>query len=82
MPLEERAQICAVMTDRRPSMGAEDFADYPTSVPGCIMSLGVRSPQKKIIPRHTSTFNLDVKALLLGVRLFTQILLAWPTQTP
>jgi metal-dependent amidase/aminoacylase/carboxypeptidase family protein len=63
-------------------MGAEDFADYPTSVPGCIMLLGVRSPQKKIIPRHTSTFNLDVKALLLGVRLFTQILLAWPTQTP
>jgi metal-dependent amidase/aminoacylase/carboxypeptidase family protein len=63
-------------------MEAKDFADYPTSVSGCIMLLGVRSPRKKITPRHTSTFNLDEKALLLGVRLFIQILLAWPTQTP
>jgi metal-dependent amidase/aminoacylase/carboxypeptidase family protein len=60
-------------------MGAEDFADYP--VPGCMMLLGVKSPRKKITPLHTSTFNLDEKALLLGVRLFTQILLEWPLQT-
>jgi len=32
----------------------------------------------QITSRHTSTFNLDEKALLLGVRLFIQILLAWP----
>jgi amidohydrolase len=67
-----------VKTDRRPSMGAEDFADYP--VPACMMLLGVKSPRKKITPLHTSTFNLDEKALLLGVRLFTQILLEWPVQ--
>jgi amidohydrolase len=66
---------CAV-TDRRPGMGAEDFADY--TVPGCMMSLGVRSHRKIITPLHTSTFNLDEKALLLGVRLFAQILLEWP----
>jgi amidohydrolase len=65
-----------VVTDRRPSMGAEDFADYP--VPKCMMSLGVRSPGKKITPLHTSTFNLDEKALLLGVQLFARILLEWP----
>jgi len=65
-----------VETDRRPSMGAEDFANYP--VPGCMMLLGVKSPQKKITPLHTSTFNLDEKALLLGVRLFSQIILEWP----
>jgi amidohydrolase len=65
-----------VQTDRRPSMGAEDFADYP--VPACMMLLGVKSPRKKITPLHTSTFNIDEKALLLGVRLFTQILLEWP----
>jgi amidohydrolase len=64
-----------VATDRRPSMGAEDFADYP--VPACMMLLGVRSPGKKTTPLHTSTFNLDEKALLLGVRLFTQILCDW-----
>jgi len=65
-----------IVTDRRPSMGAEDFADYP--VPACMMSLGVKSPRQKVTPLHTSTFNLDEKALLLGVRLFTKILLQWP----
>jgi amidohydrolase len=65
-----------VQTDRRPSMGAEDFANYP--VPRCMMLLGVKSPRKKLTPLHTSTFNLDEKALLVGVRLFTRILLEWP----
>ncbi len=65
-----------VETDRRPSMGAEDFADYP--VPACMMLLGVKSSGKKVTPLHTSTFNLDEKALLLGVRLFTHILREWP----
>ena len=69
-----------VVTERKPSMGAEDFADYP--VPACMMLLGVKSPRKKITPLHTSTFNLDENALLVGVRLFVQILLAWPVQTP
>jgi amidohydrolase len=65
-----------VQTNRRPSLGAEDFANYP--VPACMMLLGVKSPRKKITPLHTSTFNLDEKALLVGARLFTQILLNWP----
>ena len=65
-----------VQTGRRPSMGAEDFADYP--VPACMMSLGVKSPSGKITQLHTNTFNLDEKALLLGVRLFSKILLEWP----
>jgi amidohydrolase len=57
-----------VVTDRRPSMGAEDFADY--TVPGCMMLLGVKSPREKITPLHTSTFNLDEKALLWGSSTF------------
>ena len=69
-----------VVTSRQPNLGAEDFADYLTSVPGCMMLLGVKSPRKKITPLHTSTFNLDERALLLGVRLFTRILLEWPVQ--
>jgi amidohydrolase len=39
-----------VLTDRRPGMGAEDFADYLTSVPGCMMLMGVKSPRKKNHP--------------------------------
>jgi len=67
-----------VVTDRKPGLGAEDFADYLTAVPGCMMLLGVRSPRAKITPLHTTKFNLDERALLTGVRLFTQILLEWP----
>jgi amidohydrolase len=65
-----------VQTNRRPSMGAEDFANYP--VPACMMLLGVKAPGKKITPLHTSTFDIDEKALLLGVRLFAKILVEWP----
>ena len=68
-----------VVTNRQPSLGAEDFADYLNSVSGCMMFIGVKSPGKKITPLHTSTFNLDEKVLLLGVRIFAQILLTWPT---
>ncbi len=57
-------------------MGTEDFADY--TVPKCMMLIGVKSPRTKTTPLHTSTFNLDEKALVLGVRLFTWILLDWP----
>ena len=65
-----------VETNRRPSLGAEDFANYP--VPACMMLLGVKSPGKKITPLHTSTFNIDERALLVGARLLSQILVEWP----
>jgi amidohydrolase len=64
-----------VVTERRPSLGAEDFADYLGSVPGCMMLLGTRSPGKKVTPLHTSTFDIDEKALAIGTRLLTHALL-------
>ena len=67
-----------VLTNRGPGLGAEDFADYLTVVPGCMMYIGVKSARKKVTPLHTSTFNLDERVLPLGVRVLAQILLAWP----
>jgi amidohydrolase len=64
-----------VVTERRPSLGAEDFADYLGEVPGCMMLLGVNRPGRKVTPLHTSTFDIDEKALLIGVRLMTRALL-------
>ncbi len=66
-----------VITESRPSMGAEDFADYLTKVPGCMMRLGVRRKRKKITPLHTPTFDIDEDALPLGARLFTKVLNHW-----
>jgi amidohydrolase len=59
-------------------MGSEDFADYLSVVPGCMISLGVRPPGGKVTPLHTSTFRIDEKALLLAVRLLTRVVLEWP----
>jgi IAA-amino acid hydrolase len=64
-----------VQTERRPSLGAEDFADYLGTVPGCMMLLGVKTPGRKVTPLHTSTFDIDEKALLIGVRLMTHAVL-------
>jgi amidohydrolase len=70
-----------VVTDDRPSLGGEDFADYLTRVPGCMISLGVRHPGAETTPLHTSGFDIDERALLIGVRLLARILLRWPIGT-
>jgi amidohydrolase len=67
-----------VATDDRPSMGGEDFADYLTQVPGCMVSLGVKRPGTGVTALHTSGFDIDEKALLIGARLLARILLRWP----
>ena len=67
-----------VVVHGRPSMGAEDFADYLTSVPGCMIRLGVRRKGKKITPLHTSTFDMDENSLVIGARLLARVLLRWP----
>lgn len=67
-----------VATDDRPSLGGEDFADYLTHVPGCMVTLGVRRPGTKVTALHTSGFDIDERALLIGAKLLARILLHWP----
>ena len=67
-----------VVTAGRPSMGAEDFADYLSAVPGCMVRLGVAREGKKKTLLHTSRFDIDERALLVGVRLLTRVLSHWP----
>lgn len=60
----------AVVID--PSMGGEDFAYYLEKVPGCIMHLGVKNPEKGCIyPGHNTKFQLDEAAFGMGVTLMT-----------
>jgi metal-dependent amidase/aminoacylase/carboxypeptidase family protein len=45
-------------------MGADDFADYLSVVPGCMIGLGVKTAgQKKVSTLRTSTFDIDERAL-------------------
>jgi len=67
-----------VSTSDRPSMGAEDFADYLPFVPGCMVALGVKSSSRKVTPLHTAAFDVDERALLIGARLLTRALIEWP----
>lgn len=53
----------------RPSMGSEDFACYLDHAPGAMFRLGVASSLEKITPLHTPRFDIDERALALGVRI-------------
>ncbi|MBV9673759.1 MAG: amidohydrolase [Verrucomicrobia bacterium] len=59
----------AVETNERPSMGAEDFAEYTQRVPGCMIALGSKNPGREITPLHTPQFDIDEGALTIGARL-------------
>jgi amidohydrolase len=68
-----------VATDDPPSLGGEDFADYLVHVPGCMVSLGAKRPGTEVTPLHTSRFDIDERALLVGARLLARVLLRWPS---
>jgi amidohydrolase len=85
---EHTADVCAevarkflgpqnVVCNDPPSLGGEDFADYAAKVPGCMMTLGVAFPDKKVTPLHTATFELNEAALLVGPKLLARCLLHW-----
>jgi amidohydrolase len=49
-------------------MAAEDFAYYTQNAPSCFYRLGVRNEAKGITSSvHTSTFNIDEDALMIGM---------------
>ena len=57
-------------------MAAEDFAYYSQEVPACFYRLGTRNEAKGIISGvHTSTFDIDEDALIIGAGLMAFIAL-------
>lgn len=58
-----------LITDFPRVMGGEDFAKYLTHIPGCFMLLGC-APASGHFAQHDEHFNLDEKALPLGVEYF------------
>ena len=66
-----------VFSSDPPSLGGEDFADYAAKVPGCMLTLGVAFPGRKVTPLHTATFEANEAGLLVGPKLLTRCLLYW-----
>jgi amidohydrolase len=56
------------LADTEQSMGGEDFAWYLETVPGALARLGVRPPGGAAFDLHQGTFDIDERALDLGVR--------------
>jgi amidohydrolase len=52
------------------SLGGEDFAWYLDHVPGALARLGVRRPGDEVSrDLHQGTFDVDERAIAIGVRL-------------
>lgn len=59
------------------SFGGEDFAWYLQHVPGALCRLGVRSPGNQgQVDLHSGLFDIDERAISVGVNLFVQTALS------
>ncbi len=62
----------------RPRMGAEDFSYFCQKWPGAMFGIGCHDPAEGYrFPLHSSRFNMDEKALDVGVRLFEHALVGF-----
>jgi amidohydrolase len=57
------------------SLGGEDFSWFLEQVPGQLTRLGVRTPGHPPYDLHQGTFDVDERAIGVGVRLFTALAL-------
>jgi amidohydrolase len=62
-----------VLADTHQSGGGEDFSWYLEDVPGAMARLGVWSGQGPQLDLHQPTFDLDERALAVGVRLLVNV---------
>ena len=56
---------------QKPSLGAEDFAEFLNKVPGAMFRLGV-SGERHCPPLHSAEFNPDERAINIGIKLITE----------
>jgi len=63
------------LADTPQSGGGEDFSWYLEEVPGAMARLGVWSGVGEPLDLHQPTFDIDERALAVGVRLFTNLVL-------
>ena len=62
-----------VLTKPEVTMGAEDFAYFCETAPGCYFSFGVQNPDRPQAPAHNPLFVADPQALPYGAAVYAQI---------
>lgn len=63
-----------VLADTRQSGGGEDFSWYLEEVPGAMARLGVWSGDGLQLDLHQPTFDIDERALAIGLRVMVNII--------
>ena len=63
----------SAVTGTEQSMGGEDFAWYLDHAPGALARLGVHTPGAHRVDLHQSAFDIDERALAIGVRFMTHL---------
>ena len=56
---------------QKPSLGAEDFAEFLNEVPGAMFRLGV-SREKGCAPLHSAKFDPDERAIAVGIKVISE----------
>lgn len=67
-----------VITDRKLSLGGDDFAEYLLHIPGAYAYLGTGNPAlpNTVISNHNGNFDVDEDALVIGAGLYAGFALA------
>ncbi|HET9886941.1 MAG TPA: amidohydrolase [bacterium] len=67
-----------ILHDQR-TMGGEDFSSFLAAVPGCFFFVGA-APHPNAEPHHSPRFNIDERAMALGLEVMTRAAqLYWKT---
>ena len=72
--LEQAGQAAAYRIPR-PSMGAEDFANYQQHIPGALLRIGTAGNERTAFPLHDAHFDVDEAAMLPAIELLTRALI-------
>ncbi len=72
---DELGQSAVIPTDQ--SWGGDSFAWYTDRVPGCYGRLGVHNGQGDTLDLHASTFDVDERAIEVGVRAMVAATRSW-----
>jgi amidohydrolase len=78
VPILQRVAGSNQVPIESPVMAGDDFAYYQEKIPGFFFWLGVTPPEKdpsSVPPLHSSDFYLDESSLLLGVRIFCNLVI-------
>ena len=56
---------------QKPSLGAEDFAEFLNEIPGAMFRLGVAG-SNGCAPLHSSKFDPDERSIAVGIKVITE----------